>query len=90
MESVQAKITANGQVSLPAAIRRRWGSQAVLVIDRGTYAIVRPIPEDPIGALAGAYAGPGPSPEEVRSDERAADAQAEERRSRRSRRLSGG
>ncbi|MGQ0632918.1 MAG: AbrB/MazE/SpoVT family DNA-binding domain-containing protein [Sporichthyaceae bacterium] len=70
MTSVSAKVTSNGQVSLPAALRRRWGAGAVLVIDRGDYAIVRPIPDDPIAHLHGSYAGPGPTSEEVRHHER--------------------
>jgi bifunctional DNA-binding transcriptional regulator/antitoxin component of YhaV-PrlF toxin-antitoxin module len=68
-----AKVTGNGQISLPAEIRRRWASRTVLVIDRGDYAIVRPIPDDPIAALQGAHGGPGPSIERTRATERAAD-----------------
>lgn len=68
-----ARVTRNGQVSLPAALRHRWGAESVLVIDRGDYAIVRPIPADPIAALRGSYAGPGPTTDEMRADDRAAD-----------------
>lgn len=71
---VQAKVTRNGQISLPAALRRRWRSGAVLVIDLGEYAIVRPVPDDAVSALRGAHAGPGPSSEAARAAERAADA----------------
>ena len=67
MEAVQAKVTRNGQVSLPAELRHRWGAASVLVIDRGDYAIVRPMPADPIVALRGAHAGPGPSVEDARA-----------------------
>jgi bifunctional DNA-binding transcriptional regulator/antitoxin component of YhaV-PrlF toxin-antitoxin module len=70
MVSVEAKVTRNGQVSLPAELRHRWGAVSVLVIDRGDYAIVRPIPEDTIGALRGAHAGPGPSTDAARAAER--------------------
>jgi bifunctional DNA-binding transcriptional regulator/antitoxin component of YhaV-PrlF toxin-antitoxin module len=66
-------VTSNGQVSLPAALRRRWHVDTVLVIDHGHYAIVRPIPDDPIAALQGAHAGPGPTTEEVRAAEREAE-----------------
>ena len=76
MTSTQAKVTRNGQVSLPAALRHRWGAGSVLVIDRGDYAIVRPIPADTVAALQGAHAGPGPSTGEVRASERARDAAA--------------
>lgn len=88
MDPARAKVTRNGQVSLPAELRRRWGSDVVLVIDRGDYAIVRPIPDDPIAALRGAYAGPGPAVEDVRAaereaGEREAEADSEAQRARR-------
>jgi len=52
----------------------------MLVIDRGEYAIVRPIPEDPIAALHGAHSGSGPAAEEVRDAEREADEAIEQHR----------
>ncbi|MEI6624516.1 MAG: AbrB/MazE/SpoVT family DNA-binding domain-containing protein [Actinomycetes bacterium] len=70
MGASEAKITSSGQVSLPAALRRRWHAAAVLVIDRGDYAIVRPIPADIPAAMKGAMAGPGPSSDEARAAER--------------------
>ena len=80
MRTMEAKVTANGQVSLPAELRRRWHAPAVLVIDRGDYAIMRPIPEDPIAALRGAYAGGGPSLEDARAADRAVEEQREQDR----------
>lgn len=77
MEPIRAKVTRNGQVSLPAELRHRWATGAVLVIDRGDYAIVRPIPTDPVAALRGAHAGPGPSTQQARAAERTADAERE-------------
>lgn len=74
MSTIRAKITRNGQVSLRAELRHRWGTGAVLVIDRGDYAIVRPIPDDAVAALEGAYAGRGPTVTRARADERAAEA----------------
>lgn len=73
MDAVQAKVTRNGQVSLPAELRHRWAAGSVLVIDRGDYAIVRPIPADPVTTLRGAHAGPGPSSEQARAAERTTD-----------------
>jgi bifunctional DNA-binding transcriptional regulator/antitoxin component of YhaV-PrlF toxin-antitoxin module len=73
-------VTRNGQVSLPAALRHRWGVASVLVIDRGDYAILRPIPEDIIAALQGAHAGPGPATEDARRAEREAEAAHERMR----------
>ncbi|WP_102140869.1 AbrB/MazE/SpoVT family DNA-binding domain-containing protein [Mycobacterium hubeiense] len=80
MTGVRAKVTRNGQVSLPAELRHRWGAESVLVVDRGDYAIVRPIPKDTVTALKGAFAGPGPASEKVRAAERKADAESESRR----------
>jgi bifunctional DNA-binding transcriptional regulator/antitoxin component of YhaV-PrlF toxin-antitoxin module len=71
MGSVEAKVTRNGQMSLPAELRHRWGAGSVLVIDRGDYAIVRPIPPDTVTELLGAHAGPGLSSEQARALDRA-------------------
>jgi bifunctional DNA-binding transcriptional regulator/antitoxin component of YhaV-PrlF toxin-antitoxin module len=78
--TTRAKVTRNGQVSLPAALRHRWGAGAVLVIDRGDYAIVRPIPDDPIAALQGMHRGHGPTTEAARAAERGADAELSSQR----------
>ncbi len=67
MPASRAKVTRNGQVSLPAALRHRWNAGSVLVIDRGDYAIVRPVPKDPLTALRGAHAGAGPTSDEARA-----------------------
>lgn len=80
MSAVHAKVTGNGQVSLPAQLRRRWGAVAVLIIDRGDYAIVRPVPEDIVTALHGRYAGSGPTAEQARAAERTAEIEREQRR----------
>jgi bifunctional DNA-binding transcriptional regulator/antitoxin component of YhaV-PrlF toxin-antitoxin module len=80
MGSTEVVVSRNGQVSVPAEVRHRWGARTVLIIDRGDYAIVRPVPDDPIGAIQGAYAGPGRPAEDVRSENRTAEADAEERR----------
>ena len=73
---MKAKVTRNGQISLPAELRHRWQSGAVLVIDRGSYAIVRPIPGDVVAELQGAHAGPGPTSEQARAAERERDEEA--------------
>lgn len=51
------RITTSGQVSIPAAVRRRWGTRRVRVEDLGDYVIVRPVPDDPIAAARGAFKG---------------------------------
>lgn len=79
VDIIEAKVTKNGQISLPAPIRARWQAGAVLVIDKGDHVIVRPVPDDPIAALRGKFAGPGPTSDEMRAEEREADAEREER-----------
>ncbi|MGH3828072.1 MAG: AbrB/MazE/SpoVT family DNA-binding domain-containing protein [Pseudonocardiaceae bacterium] len=74
MKAVRTKVTSSGQVSLPAELRHRWRTPAVLVIDKGDYAIVRPIPDDPVTALHSSHADAGPASELVRAAERAVDA----------------
>lgn len=76
----QAKITSSGQISLPAPLRRRWGTERVLVIDRGDYALVRPVPDDIVGFLRGSIAHGDTTLEAIRSQERAEEAQREESR----------
>jgi AbrB family looped-hinge helix DNA binding protein len=80
MTATHVTVSRNGQISVPAAVRHRWGTRSVLVIDRGDYAIIRPIPDDPVTALEGAHAGPGDSTEEARAAERRAEAAAGQRR----------
>ncbi|MFM8895714.1 MAG: hypothetical protein ACKOE2_10135, partial [Actinomycetales bacterium] len=53
--------------------RKRWKVETVLVIDRGDYAIVRPLPSDIPSALKGSLAGPGSSSERARDIERRAE-----------------
>lgn len=76
------KVTAAGAVQLPAEVRRRWNVDRVLVTDLGDHVVLYPIPEDPIAALAGKYAGMGPSSEEMRAQFRDEEFDAEERRNR--------
>lgn len=80
MSVTEVRVSRNGQVSVPAAVRHRWGTRTVLVIDRGDYAIVRPVPDDPIETLRGGHAGPGPSSEDARSADRESEAASEEHR----------
>lgn len=51
------RITRAGQVSLPAEVRHRWETTAVLIVDEGDRVVLRPLPEDPIEALRGALKG---------------------------------
>ena len=80
MTATRVTVSRNGQVSVPAAVRHRWRTRSVLVIDKGDYVIVRPIPDDPVTALEGAHAGPGMATEKARAAERAAEQAAGQRR----------
>jgi len=76
-EATIVRVTANGSISLPAAIRRRWGVGRVAVIDRGDLAVVRAIPDDPISYFRGRFAGPGLNTDQLRELDRAAERSAE-------------
>ena len=42
-----ARITTGGQISLPAAVRKRWATGRVAVEDNGDHVVLKPIPDDP-------------------------------------------
>ncbi|MGH2853737.1 MAG: AbrB/MazE/SpoVT family DNA-binding domain-containing protein [Solirubrobacteraceae bacterium] len=76
-------ISRGGQVSVPAAVRKRWGTRTVLAEDRGDELVLRPAPEDPIAAVRGIFAaelGRGPSIDQLRAEARAEEAEIERRR----------
>jgi bifunctional DNA-binding transcriptional regulator/antitoxin component of YhaV-PrlF toxin-antitoxin module len=75
------KVSSNGQVSIPADARARWHPDRMLVVDLGDRLVMRPLPEDPVGALTGKYKR-GPSTDEVRRRAREEDAAAERRKRR--------
>lgn len=50
------KISKGGQVSIPAPIRKRWGTATVTLDDQGDQIILKPAPDDPIEAAAGSLA----------------------------------
>lgn len=75
------KVSAGGQVSVPAAIRKRWNTRVVVADDRGDHLILRPAPEDPIEAARGAFKDyPAPSADEMRRQFREEERRAEERK----------
>lgn len=81
MTMKRLKISAGGQVSVPAAVRQRWNTRVVVADDRGDHLILRPAPEDPIEAARGAFKDyPGPSVEEMRQESREEEREAEERK----------
>ena len=74
------KITSAGQLSLPARIRRRWGTQRVAIEDLGDTSSSGPVPDDPIAAARGALKGRIPPSEELRAVARADEEHAVKRR----------
>jgi bifunctional DNA-binding transcriptional regulator/antitoxin component of YhaV-PrlF toxin-antitoxin module len=76
----QAVISQGGQVSIPADVRRRWGTSRVIVEDRGDALVLRPLPDDPIDAAMGSLAGPGPTSDEMRRIAREEEEEAEARK----------
>lgn len=75
---VPARISTGGQLSIPAAIRHRWATNRVLLEDRGTSIVVRPIPADPLTAARGSMrVQGGPSSDELRALARDEEARME-------------
>jgi AbrB family looped-hinge helix DNA binding protein len=72
-----AVVSKGGQISIPAAVRRRWGTDRLVIDDEGDALIVRPIPADSIGAAIGSLAASGPTSDELRKRMREEEAQRE-------------
>ena len=75
-----AKVTTSGQVSLPAPVRKRWGVAQVVIEDEGDRVVVRPLPDDPIGAACGSLKRRASTSDAIRARERAAEAARQRRR----------
>lgn len=76
-------ISRGGQISVPASVRKRWGTRAVLAEDRGDELILRPAPDDPIAAVRGIFANEmsgGRTIDDMRAAARAEDAELEQHR----------
>ena len=56
---VKHKITAAGQVSIPAEVRRRWDTNTVYIEDNGDHLVVRPRPSNPAATARGVLKGKG-------------------------------
>jgi hypothetical protein len=66
-------------VSLPAPIRRRWATDALVIEDLGDRVVLRPIPADPIAAAKGSLRSRG-SAERARERLRREEQEAEDRK----------
>ncbi len=75
-----ATISKGGQVSIPAEVRHRWRTKRLLIDDRGSELVLRPIPDDPIAAARGSLArrwGPATmSSDDARARSREEEAEA--------------
>jgi AbrB family looped-hinge helix DNA binding protein len=80
----RVKITRGGQISIPAAIRHRWGTSTVALEDLGDRIVLEPAPDDPIAAAEGALAEEFGSLDiaQLRREARADEQAAEQRRKR--------
>ena len=74
------RISKGGQVSIPAAVKNRWGASEVLIEDRGDSIVLRPLPPDPIGAALRLLPADGPTSDQIRAQLREEEAAAEARR----------
>ncbi len=74
------RISTGGQISIPAAIRHRWGTSTVALEDQGDRIVLEPASDDPIAASEGALAAELGTLDlvrlrrEAREDERVAEA----------------
>jgi virulence-associated protein VagC len=62
-----ARISKSGRVSIPAAVKNRWGGRRVLIEDHGDALVLRPLPADPIGAALDLFPAVGPTTDDVRA-----------------------
>ena len=82
------KISSNGQISLPADVRARWGVDKVHVIDMRTIdgsetLVIAPVSEDPIARWRGSNKGSGgPTTDEWRQMVREEEMMIEKRKAR--------
>ena len=74
------RVSSNGQVSIPAEARSRWMADRVVVVDLGDRIVMRPMPEDPVGAVVGKYRRQGPTTNQARARERGDAATADARK----------
>jgi bifunctional DNA-binding transcriptional regulator/antitoxin component of YhaV-PrlF toxin-antitoxin module len=78
MSSMLINITERGQISIPPEIRRKWQVRRVLLVDEGDRIVLRPVPDDPIAAVAGKYAWIGATSDELLAEDREADLERSE------------
>ena len=65
------RISRGGQISIPAAVRHRWATDNVLLIDEGDALIVRPLPADLSAVINSLKLPEGLTTEQLRARARA-------------------
>lgn len=75
------RVTSNGQISLPAEVRRRWSTDRVVVVDTPGGLMIRPFDADAVRSLRGKYTRDGVDTDEGRKQTRAAEAERLDARS---------
>lgn len=74
------RITKGGQISIPAAIRKRWRTDRLKFEDRGEQIVIEPLPADPLAASFGVLADEiSLSSRELRKIAREEERQAEDK-----------
>jgi bifunctional DNA-binding transcriptional regulator/antitoxin component of YhaV-PrlF toxin-antitoxin module len=66
-------ITDRGVISIPAEIRRVWKVRRVLLTEVDGGVLLRPVPDDPIGATRGIFATASKTSDDMLAEDRAAD-----------------
>ena len=80
---LRTRITRGGQISIPAAVRRRWATDNVLIEDSGDALLLSPLPADPIAAAIGSLPLPaGLTADKLRSRARTEEQAKTDRRHR--------
>jgi bifunctional DNA-binding transcriptional regulator/antitoxin component of YhaV-PrlF toxin-antitoxin module len=75
------KVTASGQVSVPAEVRRRWDTTRVKITDEGDRLVIEPEPENPFEGLLGSLRGElSATWDEMEAEERASERERHRRK----------
>lgn len=69
MTDLMVNVSDRGQLTIPAEFRHRWKVKQFLIVDNGTSLELVPVPDDPVEAFEGCYAGLGRTADEMRADD---------------------
>jgi AbrB family looped-hinge helix DNA binding protein len=74
VSTVLINISERGQISIPSEIRSKWQVRRLLLVDEGDRIVLRPVADDPVGAVAGKYSWITATSDEMQAEDRDADA----------------